>query len=86
MSTPARPAPFRRLLMLESSRTHLEEVQESYFEHLAAALLISARLAKASVACAAHAIVPGICTRTASGCIEQVRVAIARRRAHEGQS
>jgi hypothetical protein len=66
--------------MLESSKAHLEDVQESYLQHLAAALLISARLAKASIACAAHAIVPGVCDRTASRCVEQIHHSIIKRR------
>ena len=58
--------------MLKATREHLDEVQESYFEHLRAALNISGLLAKAGIACAVHAIVPGLCTRTASLCIARV--------------
>lgn len=65
--------------MFESSQTHLEEVGEGYFEHLGTALIISGRLAKAAVACALHAIIPGICTRTASRCIAEVQHSISRR-------
>jgi hypothetical protein len=58
--------------MLRASRDHLNEVQESYFEHLRAALTISGLLAKAGIACALHAIVPGLCTRTASRCVARI--------------
>ena len=65
--------------MLESSKAHLNEVQEDYWAHLAAALAISARLAKASAACALHALVPGLCTRTASRCIAEVQSSLVKR-------
>jgi len=58
--------------MLKASRNHLDEVKETYFEHLRAALTISRLLAKAGIACTVHAILPGLCTRTASRCIAQV--------------
>ena len=58
--------------MFESTRNHLREVQESYPRHLATALEISLRLAGASMACAVHAIVPGLCTRTASRSITKI--------------
>ena len=65
--------------MFESSRAHLNEVEEGYFEHFGAALTISGRLAKAAVACALHAIIPGICTRTASRCVAEVHQSISTR-------
>ena len=58
--------------MLRASNDHLAEVQETYLEHLGAALAISGALAKAAAACALHAFVPGLCTRTASRCIAQI--------------
>jgi glutaminase len=65
--------------MLKASRNHLDEVQETYFEHLRAALTISGLLAKAGIACAVHAIVPGVCTRTATGCIARLSSNLNRR-------
>jgi hypothetical protein len=65
--------------VFKASRDHLQEVQESYFEHLGAALVISALLAKAGVACAVHAFIPGLCTRTASRCIARVSSNLDRR-------
>jgi hypothetical protein len=58
--------------MLKASSDHLTEVQEGYFEHLRAALGYSGLLAKAAIGCALHAIVPGLCTRTASSCIARI--------------
>lgn len=52
--------------MLESSRVHLADVSESYFEHLRFALLVGALAAGAGLACMLHAIVPGICQTTCS--------------------
>lgn len=71
--------------MFKASRDHLEEVQESYFEHLQAALAISGLLATAAIACAAHAIIPGLCTRTASRCIARVSSNLNRRGAAQAQ-
>ena len=71
--------------MFKASRDHLDEVQENYFEHLLAALSISGLLAKAGIACAVHAIVPGLCTRTASRCIARVSSNLNRRGAAEVQ-
>jgi hypothetical protein len=59
--------------VLRTSKRHLNEIGETYFEHLHAAFRIARLLAKASAACALHAIVPGACTRTASGCVGQVQ-------------
>ncbi len=66
--------------MLKQSKAHLREVDETYFEHLSAALAMAGLLAKAGVACALHAVVPGLCTRTASRCVAQVSAKLVRRR------
>jgi hypothetical protein len=66
--------------MLKASRDHLNQVRETYFEHFRAALTISGLLAKAAVACAVHAIVPGISTRTASRCVARVSSDLNQRR------
>ena len=71
--------------MLKASREHLDEVQESYFEHLQAALAISGLLATAAIACAVHAAVPGLCVRTASRCITRVSSNLNRRGAAQMQ-
>lgn len=65
--------------MISSSQTHLEDVGESYFEHLGAALSFSASLARASVACAIHALIPGICTHTASQSIADLQSRFSKR-------
>jgi len=65
--------------MFHSSKFHLDQVDESYPEHFRAALGISLRLAAASAACALHAIVPGVCTRTASRGIARVHAHLTSR-------
>jgi hypothetical protein len=65
--------------MLKESRDHLDEVNETYIEHFGAALWISLQLAKASAACAVHALVPGFRTRTASRCVTEVHADMVRR-------
>lgn len=73
--------------MLRSSKLHLAEVGETYFEHLCAALAIAARLAIASAACAVHALVPGFCTRSASAPVAAIHAHLASRsRRYEGLS
>ena len=67
--------------MLKASRTHLAECGEGYFAHLRAALRISWILCGAVIACAVHAFVPGLFTRTASARVEQVRAGILARKA-----
>jgi hypothetical protein len=68
--------------MFKSSKAHLAEVDESYFAHLKAAFGISGRLMAASAACAVHAVIPGLCTHTASNLMSEIRFSIARRRAN----
>ena len=67
------------LAVFHSSKFHLDEVDESYPEHLRAALGISLRLAAASAACALHAVIPGLCTRSASGRVAEVHAHLTAR-------
>jgi hypothetical protein len=65
--------------MFHSSKFHLDQVHESYSQHLRAALGIAFRLAAASAACGLHAIIPGLCTRSASRRVAQVHARLANR-------
>ena len=65
--------------MFRATKFHLAQVRETYFQHLRAAFGISARLAVASAACALHAVVPGLCTRSASRRVAAVHARLARR-------
>jgi hypothetical protein len=52
--------------------SHPESVGESDLEHQGVALSFAAELFVASLACAVHAIVPGLCTRTGSRAIDRL--------------
>ena len=67
--------------MLNASRARLDDVRESYFEHLVAALRIALLMIRAGLACAIHAIVPALCTTTASRCLAEVQQLFAERQA-----
>ena len=67
--------------MMSSSKRHLADVRETYFEHLGAALGFSVKLVKAGTACAIHAIVPALCTGTASRSIAELNSKLATRAA-----
>ncbi len=56
--------------MLAQSRLHLVEARESYGHHLMFAGLVGAMLAGAGLACILHALVPGLCRRTASQTVQ----------------
>jgi len=52
---------FARLFLI-----HPESVGESYFQHQRAALSFAGPLFLAGFACLLHAVIPGLCERTAS--------------------
>ncbi len=51
---------------------HPASVGESYFEHLRVASGFARTLAKATMACTIHAIVPSMCEKTASTAIKDL--------------
>ncbi|MGZ2412289.1 uncharacterized protein DUF6356 [Sphingomonas sp. F9_3S_D5_B_2] len=55
--------------MFASSRTHLAEVGESYFEHMRFAMLVGLLAIGAGLACILHALIPALCGRTCSGTV-----------------
>lgn len=67
--------------MIRSSKRHLDEAGEGYWQHLLVASDISMKLARASIACALHALVPALCTRTASRAIAELHALVVRRAA-----
>jgi len=52
--------------MISKSKQHLDEAGEGYFEHLTFAATIGMMALAAGLACLTHAMIPGLCTRTAS--------------------
>lgn len=65
---------FARLLL-----DHPRAVGESYFEHQRHALGFAASLMLAGVACMIHALVPGLCVKTASRTVAKLQERIANR-------
>jgi hypothetical protein len=51
---------------------HPHSVGESYFEHLGVASSFAIELFVAALACAVHALVPGLCVRTGSQAITRL--------------
>ena len=69
--------------MIRTSLNHLEDVGESYFEHMGAALRIASLMFRAGSACAIHAIVPALHTTTASRCLAELENLFASRSAEQ---
>jgi len=59
--------------MIAASRAHLEEANETYFQHMRFAAAVSAMAVAAGLACLIHALIPALCTRTCSLTIERLR-------------
>ena len=55
--------------MLTKCRKHLQEAEETYFQHLAFASLVGLMAIGAGLACLIHALVPALCQRTCSSTI-----------------
>ena len=66
--------------MIHRSKQHLREAGEGYLAHLAFAATIGLMALAAGLACLIHAIVPGLCTRTASRTIGLLNELLADRR------
>jgi hypothetical protein len=65
--------------MLKSSRAHLAQVDESYFEHMRFAMLVGALAIGAGLACVLHALVPALCERTCSRTVASLQKLFADR-------
>ena len=66
--------------MIRRSKQHLIEAGETYFEHLSFAATVGLMALAAGLACLIHALVPGLCTRTASRTIGLLNELLADRR------
>jgi hypothetical protein len=51
---------------------HPQEIGETYAEHASHALWIGLRMIAAGLACLVHALIPGLCIRTASRTVESI--------------
>src|SRR3954451_1992641 len=59
--------------MLMKSKVHLLEAGEDYFEHLRFAAGVGLMLVAAGLACIIHGLIPGLCTKTASRTVDELR-------------
>jgi phosphatidylserine synthase len=66
--------------MIRRSKQHLVEAGETYFEHLGFAATVGLMALAAGLACLIHALVPALCTRTASRTIGLLNQLLADRR------
>jgi len=67
--------------------SHPESVGETYLEHQGVALSFAAELVAAGLACAVHALVPALFTRTGSRAIERLHTRlVANRNAKVGKA
>ncbi len=60
--------------------SHPESVGETYLEHQRVALSFAVELVAAGLACAVHAVVPGLFTRTGSRAIERLHTRLVANR------
>ena len=51
---------------------HPQEIGETYAQHASCALWIGLRLIAAGLACLVHALLPGLCVRTASEAVDDI--------------
>jgi hypothetical protein len=58
---------------------HLDEVNETYFEHMGHALRFSWKMAYGSLACLIHAVFPFLCVKTGSNMIANINNDMANR-------
>jgi len=58
---------------------HPASVDETYTEHFRTAMYFSGQMAKASMACALHALVPSLCCTTGSDAIKQLHGEVTNR-------
>ena len=65
---------FKRLFL-----DHPQDVDESYLEHMGFALRFSGLLLLAAAAALVHALIPALCTKTASRIIAQLHAKTAHR-------
>ena len=69
--------------MIERSKAHLAAAGETYWEHLRFARTIALLSLAAGTACLIHALIPALCTGTASRTIGRINGLLADRRSIE---
>ena len=66
--------------MIRSSKNHLSEAKESYYQHMLTALKISFQLLSASIKAFIHSIIPALFTKSASAKIKELYLIIEERK------
>ena len=66
--------------MIKKSKKHLSDSQETYFQHMAAALSISCQLFIASIKALIHSLLPNLFTKSASSKINELYLFIQNRK------
>lgn len=61
---------------MQSTREHLESVNETYFQHMAHASGFGLKLIGAGAACLVHGLFPGLCCTTGSRAIAELHDAM----------
>ncbi|MEA3078630.1 MAG: hypothetical protein QOF05_38 [Sphingomonadales bacterium] len=61
------------------SKAHLAEAGETYFDHLRFAAGVGLMLVAAGLACIIHGLLPGLCTKTASRTVDELKRLFAER-------
>jgi uncharacterized protein YjeT (DUF2065 family) len=61
------------------SKAHLTEAGETYFDHLRFAAGVGLMLVAAGLACIIHGLLPGLCTKTASRTVDELKRLFAER-------
>jgi len=61
---------------MQSTREHLESVNETYFQHMAHASGFGLKLIGAGAACLVHGLFPGLCCTTGSRAITELHDAM----------
>ena len=64
--------------MIKDSKEHLNEINETYFQHMAIAFKISINLFLTSVICLIHGFIPGLFKKTASNMIVKMHKIVSR--------
>ena len=65
--------------MIKNSKDHLDEANESYFQHLYSALIIGFTMIIGGLQAVLHAIIPGLLTKSASNKIKKLYEIISKR-------
>ena len=64
--------------MIKDSKEHLNEINETYFQHMAVAFKIAINMLLTGVICLIHGLIPGLFKKTASNMIVKMHEIVSR--------